>query len=76
MDVIHHLFASHGFEIVLHEDHTDKLIQLKVDTIMAYGSAKAFWEKVGGCGAGCDLHQEAGKRYKLGYYLLIAKNIA
>ena len=60
-----------GFEIILVEDYSELLKQLLVKTIFEYGSMNAFWIKTGGaCASG---FQEALKRCKPGYYMMIAR---
>lgn len=65
--------VENGFEVVKSEDHSERLSQLMVKIIFEYGSMGIFWQKTGGT---CAAHfQEALKKCKPGYYLLIARKI-
>jgi ubiquinone/menaquinone biosynthesis C-methylase UbiE len=72
--VLRHLKA-HGFEVILFEDHTDKLIQLNIDIIMKYGSVEKLLEEARKRHIACDV-LEGGHRCQLGYYLLAAQKNA
>lgn len=72
MGAIFKLMTANNFEVVLWEDHTDKLKQLSVDIIIKYGSMAKFWENsCQYCQSRCVTN--LGKNVRLGYYLLIAK---
>lgn len=68
------------FNIVNWTDHTNLLIQLTVNLIMAHGSMTEFWLKSSSCsGSGTvdlGLTQAAIKQAKMGYFQLIAKKDA
>jgi ubiquinone/menaquinone biosynthesis C-methylase UbiE len=72
IDSIMDSISKTGFEEAVWEDHTNKLIQMMLDIIMAYGSLKKFWEKTAGKN-NCMFRDAAERRRKLGYFLLIAR---
>ncbi|UWG95691.1 class I SAM-dependent methyltransferase [Dehalobacter sp. DCM] len=60
-----------GYDVILWEDHTDKLKQLSAEIIFKYGSLTEFWKNAcQGCQSRCT---ELPQDLRLGYYLLIAK---
>ena len=67
--------SGQGFEIVSWSDHSNLLVQLTVDLIMAHGSMTQFWLKASTCSGPVDpiLAQAAVKQAKMGYFQLIAK---
>lgn len=73
LDYINEQLIKNGFEVIRSEDHSERLSQLMVKIIFEHGAMGAFWEKTGGTGAA--LFQETLKKFKPGYYLLIARKI-
>jgi arsenite methyltransferase len=65
---------SHGFEVVLWEDHSEAIKYLAGQMILAHGSMNEFWSK---SEPGTNLMdiQIAISKAKLGYYLLIARKV-
>jgi ubiquinone/menaquinone biosynthesis C-methylase UbiE len=62
-----------GFEIHLLEDHSDLLKQLMVEIGFSYGSMDVFWNiTTQNCIDGCKF-QQALKRCKPGYFMLVAR---
>jgi hypothetical protein len=71
LDDIKQQLIKMGFEVIQTEDYSELLSQLMVKIIFKHGSMDIFWEKTGGP---CDTHfQEALKKCKPGYYMLIAR---
>jgi arsenite methyltransferase len=66
------ILNEYGFEVVLLEDHTEKLKKLSIDLIMKYGSLERFWKLDCQSCTKCVL-KEVKKNSRLGYYLLIAR---
>lgn len=62
-----------GFDIVHWSDHTNLLIQLTVNLIMAHGSMTEFWLKSSACSVDPVLAQAALKEAKVGYFQLVAR---
>jgi arsenite methyltransferase len=65
---------SHGFEVVLWEDHSETIKYLAGQMILAHGSMNEFWSK-SEPGANLMDIQIAISKAKLGYYLLIARKV-
>lgn len=67
--------VGQGFKIVNWCDHSNLLVQLTVDLIMAHGSMAQFWLKTSTCSGSVDpiLAQAAVKQARMGYFQLIAK---
>jgi len=65
-----------GFRIELCEDCSELLRELLVKAVFSYGSMDAFWNvSTDGCMDGCGF-QEAIKRCRPGYFILIARKEA
>lgn len=65
---------AYDFEILAFEDHSEMLKHLAVQLILTYGSMNEFWD----CSASVNDSmgiQDAVKKAKLGYFLLVAKKI-
>ena len=62
-----------GFVVFYREDCSDLLKELMVQTVFTFGSMAAFWNVTSGdCVDGCR-YQEALKKCKPGYFLMIAE---
>jgi SAM-dependent methyltransferase len=63
-----------GFDLLLWEDHSQRLKQLAARLAWSYGSLDAFWSAVDGSAAAVTLHGSgAGECSAPGYYLLVAQ---
>ena len=62
-----------GFRVNLWEDHSDLLKDFAVQLILSYGSLNRFWLQASPCPVNPAQIQEAVRRLKPGYYLLIAQ---
>jgi arsenite methyltransferase len=67
-------FQSHGFEVVIWEDHSKMLKYLAAQMILSHGSMNEFWSQSESEANPMDI-QSAVRDAKLGYYLLVAKKI-
>jgi ubiquinone/menaquinone biosynthesis C-methylase UbiE len=64
--------SEHGFTTVFWQDRSELIKALLFETIMRYGSAKEFWNcLLPGTDLSCAMREQV-KRWRLGYYLLIA----
>ncbi|TYO94600.1 DVU_1556 family methyltransferase [Desulfallas thermosapovorans] len=67
---------ARGFEVVLWEDHTRLLGELVAGLILAHGSMAAFWGCVTGDSVACGDIQNAVRKARPGYVLVLAKKVA
>lgn len=65
------IIEDNNFEIIHLSDHTDKLKQLTVELIFAYGSLEAFWDFFVGAKEAKAMSGACGHKY--GYYMLVAR---
>jgi SAM-dependent methyltransferase len=64
-------FQSHGFEILIWEDHSEVLKYVAAQMILSHGSMREFWGHSEPAADPLDIQVAIGKA-KLGYYLLVA----
>ena len=65
---------SHGFEILVWEDHSETLKYLAAQMILFHGSMGEFWSKSEPAADPLDI-QIAIRKAKLGYFLLVAQKV-
>jgi len=73
-DELEDQLQSHGFEILVWEDHSETLKYLTGQLILAHGSMNEFWTRSEPETDPFDL-QIAISKAKVGYYLLVARKV-
>jgi ubiquinone/menaquinone biosynthesis C-methylase UbiE len=73
LDTLEGLLDTHGFKIVLFEDHTKTLKETIANIILGYGSLERFWETLVGQKYRCDRITAETGGMRLGYFFMIGR---
>jgi ubiquinone/menaquinone biosynthesis C-methylase UbiE len=73
LETVENMFAAHGFEVTLLEDHTGLLRRTAAEFVFAHGSLQGFWQAVTGDASMAVAACAASAAARPGLFLLIAR---